>query len=116
MRLLKTDDIVPDMHTPSPCGCSHAGAGIGFWLADRLMRGPGSPLPQVQKARPDLRVVISSATLEAGALASYFDARTDRRQQAAVPVGDVSRAPALLSVEGRTHDVKVRRCQGAAEW
>ena len=63
---------------------------------------------QVQKARPDLRVIISSATLEAGALASYFDARTDRRKQAAaVPIGDVSRVPAVLSVEGRTHDVKV---------
>jgi ATP-dependent RNA helicase DDX35 len=68
----------------------------------------------VQKARPDLRVVISSATLEAGALASYFDARTDRRKEAAVPVGDVSRAPALLSVEGRTHDVKVGRLDGSA--
>ena len=62
---------------------------------------------QVQKARPDLRVIISSATLEAGALASYFDACTDRRRQEAVPAGDVSRAPAVLSVEGRTHDVKV---------
>ena len=49
-----------------------------------------------------------SATLEAGALASYFDARTDRRKQEAVPIGDVSRAPAVLSVEGRTHDVKAR--------
>ena len=62
---------------------------------------------QVQKARPDLRVIISSATMEAEALASYFDARTDRRKQAAVPLGDVSHAPAVLSVEGRTHDVKV---------
>jgi len=28
-------------------------------------------------------------------------------KQAVVPVGDVSHAPAVLSVEGRTHDVKV---------
>ena len=45
--------------------------------------------------------------MEAGALAAYFDARTDRRKRAEAPVGDVSRAPAVLSVEGRTHDVKV---------
>jgi len=41
------------------------------------------------------------------------------RKQAAVPVGDVSHAPAVLSVEGRTHDVKVcfpRADQGAAGW
>ncbi len=49
-----------------------------FWARLRLCVLPW----QVQKARPDLRVIISSATMEAEALASYFDACTDRRKQA----------------------------------
>ena len=58
--------------------------------------------------RPDLRVIISSATLEARALGAYFDSRTTRRAPEARGPGDGARKPALISVEGRTVDVQVR--------
>ncbi|KAI7836590.1 hypothetical protein COHA_009551 [Chlorella ohadii] len=69
-------------------------------------------LKKVQRRRPDLRVIISSATIEAEAIARFFDTSNVRR-----PVGHVealpaegqppSRSPALMSLEGRMHSVQV---------
>ncbi|KAK9828606.1 hypothetical protein WJX72_001006 [[Myrmecia] bisecta] len=64
-------------------------------------------LKKVQRRRPDLRVIIASATLEAEKLASFFDASTVRGRKAGPVPGTVSKASALLSVEGRTHPVQV---------
>ena len=65
-------------------------------------------LLKVQKVRPDLRVVISSATLEARSLAAYFCSGVRPSAGGGPPSArDVSRTPALISVEGRTFDVQV---------
>lgn len=63
-------------------------------------------LKKVQKRRPDLRLIISSATMQAQAIAGFFDASTTWRQPEP-RVGTVLRTPAVLSVEGRTHSVQV---------
>ena len=69
---------------------------------------------QVQKVRPDLRVVISSATLEARGLAAYFGSHVKRAAEGGpVAPGAVSRTPAVISVEGRTFDVQVMRLRAA---
>ena len=74
-------------------------------------------LKRIQKQRPDLRVVISSATLEARRMAAFFDSRTVRRGGRAGGVattagqpgvaGVPSGEPAIISVEGRLHHVQV---------
>jgi ATP-dependent RNA helicase DDX35 len=72
-------------------------------------------LKKVQRARPALRLIIASATLEAEALAAYFDARTVRTEDAPgaatlpPPADDApaSKAPAMLSIEGRMFPVSV---------
>ena len=65
-------------------------------------------LKKIQSRRLDLRVIVASATLQARKIADFFNASTSR--------GDVFRTPALLSVEGRAYDVKVRPLVLAAEW
>ena len=67
-------------------------------------------LKKIQKRRPQLRVIISSATLEAKQIASFFDSRTVRRGAGSEPsqsVGAPSGKPAIISVEGRLHNVQV---------
>jgi len=74
-------------------------------------------LKKVLRRRPDLRVLISSATLEAEKVAAFFDAATLRGMAAAAARGGLQRAPALLSVAGRCHEVQARaraRPRGAA--
>ncbi len=69
---------------------------------------------QVQRRRPDLRIIVSSATLEVERLTAFFDTSTtrgSRRTVAAEAGGLPSRAPIVLGVEGRTHPVQVS--QGA---
>ena len=71
---------------------------------------------QVQRRRPELRLVISSATLQADLLASFFAASGAgaRHSRAAAKAGTDAPLglpacpdPAILSVEGRTHPVEV---------
>lgn len=67
-------------------------------------------LKKVQRVRPELRLIISSATLQAEALQAFFDTSTtarQRTQQGQGAAGVISRTPALLSIEGRTHPVAV---------
>lgn len=58
-------------------------------------------LKKVLRVRPDLRVIIASATLQAQKVADFFSLEEDtaagRRSEAA-----------LLSVEGRAYDVQVK--------
>ena len=77
--------------------------------------------PQVQRRRPELRLVISSATLQADLLASFFSASGAgaRHSRGAAKVGTDAPLglpacpdPAILSVEGRTHPVEVGRGGG----
>lgn len=60
-------------------------------------------LKKVQRQRSDLRVVISSATLQADKIAAFFDTATVRGRAD----GGLSRSPAVMSIEGRTHLVQV---------
>jgi ATP-dependent RNA helicase DDX35 len=69
-------------------------------------------LKKVQRRRPDLRVIVASATIQAEKVADFFDtsASNSRKpsvvnQQEGQPL--VSVKPALLSVEGRPHSVQV---------
>lgn len=62
-------------------------------------------LKKVQKVRKDLRVVISSATMQAKVLAMFFD--TGNGNQVPPSVGNIRQTPCIMSVEGRTHDVQV---------
>ncbi|KAF8058346.1 DEAH9 [Scenedesmus sp. PABB004] len=68
-------------------------------------------LKKVQRRRPELRLVISSATLEVDRLVSFFEAGGARAAAAAAPGGaggaPASRRPAVLSISGRTYPVQV---------
>lgn len=66
-------------------------------------------LKKVQRRRPDLRVIIASATLEAERVAAFFDASTVCGPKA--KASDICKQPAILCVEGRTHSVQVRLFQ-----
>lgn len=67
-------------------------------------------LKKVQRRRPDLRVIIASATIQAEEFKAFFDTRhvapapgTEREQDEAGP----SREPGIISVEGRAHSVLI---------
>lgn len=63
-------------------------------------------LKKVQRRRPDLRVIVASATIQAEKVAQFFDTSTGRPSAGQDPL-QPSRKPALLSVEGRPHSVQV---------
>jgi ATP-dependent RNA helicase DDX35 len=75
-------------------------------------------LKKVQRRRLDLRVIVSSATLQARDVAQFFTSSSassfakhhataaQSPSPATLPT-PASRVPALLSVEGRTHAVQV---------
>lgn len=62
-------------------------------------------LKKVQRQRPELRIAISSATLQADKIAAFFDTATVKGQT----TQGLSRSPAVMSIEGRTHPVQVSR-------
>ena len=62
-------------------------------------------LKKVQRQRPDLRVIISSATLQADRIAAFFDTATVKGKGLGTEA--ISKSPAIMSVEGRTHPVQV---------
>eukprot|EP00798_Chlamydomonas_sp_ICE-L_P020489 gene20489-27278_t len=97
-------------------------------------------LKKIQKQRPDLRLIISSATLQAEELQKYFTAVAtlqaeepqkcftavtvlqakelqkyftagSGKRSREVVAGAPSRSPAIISIEGRTHDVEVHYLQ-----
>lgn len=75
-------------------------------LTSSLNPCPYLPPPlrrQVQRQRPHLRLVLSSATLQARALADFFQPPPRHAQ----PPGAPLREPALVSVEGQLHPVRV---------
>lgn len=61
-------------------------------------------LKKVQRVRRDLRLIVSSATIQAESFASFFDASGDAND--ADPKGP-SRKPAIMSVEGRAYGVLI---------
>lgn len=77
-------------------------------------------LKKICRRRPELRIIISSATLEAKAIASFFDTRSVKRgREASQPraPGLPLEQPAIMSVEGRLHQVQVSaRLCGRNPW
>jgi ATP-dependent RNA helicase DDX35 len=78
-------------------------------------------LKKVQTRRPELRLIISSATLEVEKLRAFFDTSTSRGAAAAAAAAAAggggggntpSRAPAVIAVEGRQYPVQVCGCAG----
>ncbi|KAG9446137.1 hypothetical protein H6P81_012265 [Aristolochia fimbriata] len=63
-------------------------------------------LKKIQRRRPDLRLIISSATIEAKTLASFFD--TSKKSHVGTDKeSEPKKVPAMLSVEGRGFDVEI---------
>lgn len=60
-------------------------------------------LKKIQRRRPELRIIISSATIEAKSMAAFFNTSNKRREQEQGP----KREPAILSVEGRGFTVEI---------
>ncbi|THU55710.1 hypothetical protein C4D60_Mb11t09440 [Musa balbisiana] len=63
-------------------------------------------LKKIQRRRPELRIIISSATIEAKSMSNFFQARKKDLRHAAedcVP----SHLPAILSVEGKGYTVEI---------
>ena len=66
-------------------------------------------LKKIQRRRPDLRVVIASATIQAETFAEFFDTRNVDMKPALGPAALApdarvpSREPGIVSVEGRAH-------------
>ena len=67
-------------------------------------------LKKVQRRRPDLRVVIASATIQADAFRAFYD-QTRVEPKPAFPIANPSalpsREPGVISVEGRAHSVLI---------
>ncbi|KAI3407237.1 RNA helicase [Psidium guajava] len=62
-------------------------------------------LKKIQRRRPELRLIISSATIEAKSMSAFFQTRRHRGLQGAEPA--LAMEPAILSVEGRGFNVQI---------
>ncbi|CAK9148192.1 unnamed protein product [Ilex paraguariensis] len=62
-------------------------------------------LKKIQRRRPELRLIIASATIEAKSMASFFQPR--RRRGLEGDEHGSSTEPAILSVEGRGYNVQI---------
>eukprot|EP00850_Spirogloea_muscicola_P012582 SM000082S22824 [mRNA] locus=s82:101301:107797:- [translate_table: standard] len=67
-------------------------------------------LKKIQRRRPDFRLIIASATLAAKEMADFFDTSKERARISNV-ADTPSRMPAIISVEGRMHQVQVQYLQ-----
>lgn len=63
-------------------------------------------LKKIQRRRPDLRLIISSATIEAKSMSTFFQTSKRRRALEAQEAGP-RMDPAILSVEGRGFNVQI---------
>ncbi|XP_028780288.1 probable pre-mRNA-splicing factor ATP-dependent RNA helicase DEAH9 [Neltuma alba] len=63
-------------------------------------------LKKIQRRRPDLRLIISSATIEAKSMADFFRTSKKRRELKSEECG-LQMEPAILSVEGRGFNVEI---------
>lgn len=67
-------------------------------------------LKKIQKRRPELRLIIASATIEAKSMADFFRPRKKRREPDNEANG-LKLEPAILSVEGRGFNVEINFAQ-----
>ncbi|KAL5699145.1 RNA helicase [Ranunculus cassubicifolius] len=63
-------------------------------------------LKKIQRRRPELRIIISSATIEARTMSSFFDASRRTHKKEVIEL-EPRKEPAILSVEGRGHTVEI---------
>jgi len=70
-------------------------------------------LKKIRKRRPELRIVISSATLQAEEFAGFFSA--DATEVPATPVVDDAKICTIVSLEGRTYPIDVLYLEAPAE-
>ncbi|PIA30573.1 hypothetical protein AQUCO_05500107v1 [Aquilegia coerulea] len=63
-------------------------------------------LKKIQRRRPDLRLIISSATIEARTMSSFFDTSGRMHKKAGDEI-EPKKEPAILSVEGRGFNVQI---------
>ncbi|KAK1761328.1 P-loop containing nucleoside triphosphate hydrolase protein [Echria macrotheca] len=69
-------------------------------------------LKKIRKKRPDLRIIVSSATLQAEAFATFF---SEGSAETASPDGKNNEIAAIVSLEGRTHPIDVLYLEHPAE-
>ncbi|KAI9197824.1 hypothetical protein LWI28_005236 [Acer negundo] len=62
-------------------------------------------LKKIQRRRPELRLIISSATIEAKSMSAFFQARKSRHRMECEGLPKME--PAILSVEGRGFNVQI---------
>ncbi|KAK4786842.1 hypothetical protein SAY86_010675 [Trapa natans] len=62
-------------------------------------------LKKIQKCRPELRLIVASATIEAKAMAAFFQTR--KRRTTKLVESTTSEESAILSVEGRGYNVEI---------
>ncbi|KAL5772296.1 hypothetical protein ACOSQ2_012220 [Xanthoceras sorbifolium] len=62
-------------------------------------------LKKIQRRRPELRLIISSATIEAKSMSAFFQTRKSRHQMEGEELPRME--PAILSVEGRGFNVQI---------
>ncbi|KAM1045710.1 hypothetical protein ACFX2I_036584 [Malus domestica] len=63
-------------------------------------------LKKIQRRRPELRLIISSATIQAKSMSDFFQPRKSRRRPDGEDLGP-NMEPAVLSVEGRGFNVQI---------
>lgn len=65
-------------------------------------------LKKIQRRRPDLRLIIASATIEAKSMAAFFDTSASKKRRGSEDKQHGPKTePAILSVEGRGFNVQV---------
>ncbi|KAI1471814.1 P-loop containing nucleoside triphosphate hydrolase protein [Daldinia caldariorum] len=69
-------------------------------------------LKKIRKRRPELRIIISSATLQAEEFLNFFSQQSDHQEP---PDGDKSEVGSIISIEGRMYPVDVLYLESPAE-
>lgn len=64
-------------------------------------------LKKIQRRRPELRLIISSATIEAKSMSNFFQIRKKNRRQEVKDDPGSLKPPAILSVEGKGFPVEI---------
>lgn len=70
-------------------------------------------LKKIQRRRPELRLIIASATMDARSMADFFDTSAERVPQSVD--GLPNRQPAVISVEGRSFSVHIHYLEEPVE-
>lgn len=72
-------------------------------------------LKKIQRRRPSLRLIVSSATIHAEAFASYFENKTKDMDVSEAHADRPTGTPGILSVQGRPHTVHINYLDKACQ-